>query len=258
MQSAAVKKSKLLSQIEGIQHGFFTRNGGVSKGVYASLNCSPGSNDDINNVMENRQRVMAVLGMESDELFGLNQIHSTRVFTITPEMPNEIFRSGDAMVTQHKGLALSVLGADCAPILFAASNAPVVAAAHAGWKGAVTGIVAAVVDEMCRLGAEKQAITACIGPTIHQTSYEVREDFILQLNNLSSFDTDEFLLENGTRYFFDLPHYLEKQCQLSGIGLIENIGLNTYELEDEFFSFRRNTHAGEKEYGRQISVIALR
>lgn len=258
MRSAEVKKSNLLSTIDGVKHGFFTRNGGVSDGVYASLNCSPGSNDEINNVMENRQRVMAALGMEADELFGLNQIHSTRVFTITPGMPSANFRSGDAMVTQHKGLALSVLGADCAPILFAATNAPVVAAAHAGWKGAVTGIVAAVVDEMCKLGAEKQAITACIGPTIHQDSYEVREDFIQQLNDLSDFSTDAFLLEKAGRYYFDLPRFLEKQCQLSGIGQIENIGLNTYELEDEFFSFRRNTHAGEKEYGRQISVIALK
>lgn len=260
MKKIEVKQSKLLSHIGGVSHGFFTKNGGVSEGVYASLNCSPGSNDNIDNVMQNRQRVMSALELESATLYGLNQIHSTTVFNISKGMPSDVktgFRSGDAMVTKDKGVALSVLGADCAPVLFAASNTSVVAAAHAGWKGAVTGIVDAVVQEMCKLGAEKQAITACIGPTIHQASYEVQEDFITQLQSLSGFSTNAFLLEREGRFYFNLPKYLEKQCELSGIGQIENSVFNTYELEDEFFSFRRNTHAGEKDYGRQISVIAL-
>lgn len=254
------KTNKVLSKIEGVSHGFFTKNGGVSEGVYTSLNCSPGSNDDIDNVRQNRQRVMSTLELESATLYGLNQIHSTTVFNITKDMPSNFetgFRSGDAMVTKEKGVALSVLGADCAPVLFAASNVLIVAAAHAGWKGAVMGLVDAVVQEMCKLGAEKQAITACIGPTIHQASYEVQEDFIQQLNDLSNCPTDSFLLEREGRFYFDLPKYLEKQCELSGIGEIENCGLDTYRLEDEFFSFRRNTHAGEKDYGRQISIISL-
>lgn len=251
------KQSKLLNQIEGIKHGFFTKNGGASKGVYNSLNCSPGSNDNVDNVIQNRQRVMTALGLDSATLYGLNQIHSTKVFTVRKGMKAD-FRSGDALITKDRGVALSVLGADCAPVLFAASNTPIIAAAHAGWGGAVKGIIAAVVDEMCKLGANRENITACIGPTIHQESYEVREDFIKQLNILSGFPTDEFLLEKKGRFYFDLPKYLEKQCELSGIGQVENIGLNTYALEDDFFSFRRNTHAQEKEYGRQISVISLK
>lgn len=255
------KKSKLLSQFEGIKHGFFTRNGGVSSGLYGSLNCSPGSSDAIDNVMQNRQKVLDALEMgEKSTLYGLNQIHSTCVFTIKKGMPSSLqkgFRDGDAMITMDKGVALSVLTADCSPVLFSASNIPIVAAAHAGWGGAVKGIIANVVDEMCKLGAEKQAITACIGPTIQQQSYQVREDFIQQLNDLSDFNTNEFLDKRAGHVYFDLPKYIETQCQRSGIGQVENLDLDTYALEDEFFSFRRNTHAGEKDYGRHISVIGL-
>ncbi len=253
-------KSSLLSQFDGIQHGFFTRNGGVSGGVYASLNCSPGSYDKIEHVMQNRALAMTALGLDTATLYGLNQIHSTKVFHIRKGMPSSLkdgFRHGDAMVTQDKGVALSVLGADCAPVLFAASNTPVIAAAHAGWGGAVKGIIAAVVDQMCKLGAQKEAITACIGPCIQQPSYEVREDFIQQLIALSDFSVEPFLLQKGDNIYFNLPAYLIKQCERSGIGSIEDLGLDTYALNDEFFSFRRNTHAGEKDYGRQISVISL-
>jgi YfiH family protein len=254
------EKSQLLSQLDGIEHGFFTKNGGVSAGVYSSLNCSPGSNDKIDHVMQNRSLVMQALGLASSTLYGLNQIHSSKVFTIKKGMPSGLpdgFRQGDAMVTQDKGVALSVLGADCAPVLFAASNTPIVAAAHAGWGGAVKGVIAAVVDQMCRLGARKQAISVAIGPCIHQPSYEVRDDFIAQLKALSDFNVDAFLLQKAGRFYFDLPGYIEKQCERSGVGQVENLGLDTYALDDAFFSFRRNTHAGEKDYGRQISVIGL-
>lgn len=253
-------ESRKLNHIDGVVHGFFGRNGGVSKGVYESLNCSPGSSDDVENVMQNRNLAMQALGLESESLYGLSQIHSTRIFTIKKGMQSDLpdgFRSGDAMVTQDRGVALSVLGADCAPVLFAAGNTPMVAAAHAGWGGAVKGIVAEVVEAMCQLGAAKETISACIGPCIHQPSYEVRDDFIRQLTALSDFPVDEFLLEKAGRHYFDLPEYLVRQCERSGIGQIENLGLDTYTREDEFFSYRRNTHRGEKEYGRQISVIGL-
>lgn len=255
------KKSKLLAEMEGIKHGFFTRNGGVSKGDYDSLNCSPNSDDTIENVMQNRQGVLDTLQLgDASTLYGLNQIHSTRVFVIKKGMPSGLkdgFRDGDAMITCDKNVALSVLTADCSPVLFSASNLPIVAAVHAGWGGAVKGIIQNVVDKMCELGAEKQAITACIGPTIHQSSYQVREDFIQQLKALSDFSTDAFLKEKSGDYYFDLPKYIEKQCERSGIIKIENMGLDTYELDAEFFSFRRNTHKKKKDYGRQMSVIAL-
>ncbi len=250
------KQSEKLKIINGIQHGFFTKNGGTSSGVYASLNCSPSSNDQIENVIENRQRVMEALEAEEGKLYGLHQIHSTKVYNITKDMANDEFRKGDAMVTNQAGVFLSILGADCTPVLFSNSDGSVIGAAHAGWKGAVTGIVESVVEEMCRLGAKREDITACIGPTIHQSSYEVQQDFIDQLNLLSSISADQFLQENHGRFYFNLPAYILEQCRHSKIKA-EDIGLDTYALKDEFFSYRRNTHESLEDYGRQISVIGI-
>lgn len=249
------KKSEILAGFEGIKHGFFTKNGGVSTDVYASLNCSPSSDDLLDNVIENRWRTLVALGLEETKLFGLSQIHSTNVFTITKKT-KEDFPEGDGMVSNVPGISLSVLGADCAPVLFADSNAGVIGAAHAGWKGAVTGMIESMVESMCELGAQRKNIQACIGPTIHQESYEVQEDFIKQLNALSSFDAKQFLLQKEDRYYFDLPSYLMEQCKRSEI-TGQNLGFDTYALEGEFFSFRRNTHKGIKEYGRQVSIIGL-
>jgi YfiH family protein len=245
-----------LAKIKRIRHGFFTKNGGLSTGVYNSLNCSPGSDDKLENVLENRQRVMSALGAKSAKLYGLHQIHSTKVYNIDNEMPNDMFRKGDAMVSNEQGVFLSVLGADCTPVLFSNTDGSVVGAAHAGWKGAVTGIVEAVVKKMCTLGAKREEITACIGPTIHQASYEVQQDFIDQLNTLSSIPSAPFLLEKEGSFYFDLPSYLTEQCKHSKIR-VENLGLDTYELKDTFFSYRRNTHEALTDYGRQISVIGI-
>lgn len=249
------KQSKILAGFNGIKHGFFTKNGGISSGIYESLNCAPSSDDALDNVIENRWRSLTALGLEETTLFGLQQIHSTKVYSILNNSKDD-FPEGDGMVTNQPGISLSVLGADCAPVLFADANAGVIGAAHAGWKGAVTGMVEAMVEKMCGLGAERKNIHACIGPTIHQDSYEVREDFIKQLNQYSAFKTDQFLQEREGRFYFNLPAYLLEQCQHSEIHG-ESLGLDTYKLSDEFFSFRRNTHNDIKEYGRQISVIGL-
>jgi len=245
-----------LTKVSRVQHGFFTKNGGVSTGVYDSLNCSPSSDDPFENVLENRRRVMKSLDAENGKLYGLHQIHSTQVYVINKEMPNDVFRKGDAMVTNERGVFLSVLGADCTPVLFSNADGSVVGAAHAGWKGAVTGIVEAVVENMCALGAIREQISACIGPTIHQSSYEVQQDFIDKLNELSKISSDQFLRENQGKCYFDLPSYLLKQCKQSEI-TAEDIGLDTYQLSDEFFSYRRNTHENLPDYGRQISVIGI-
>lgn len=249
------KQSEVLGQINGIKHGFFTKNGGVSTGLYNSLNCGPSSDDKLDNVIENRWRVLTALGLEELTLFGLHQIHSTHVHTIIKGTEDD-FPKGDGMVTNKPGIALSVLGADCAPVLFADKNAGVIGAAHAGWKGAVTGMVEAVVEKMCEIGAQRKNIVACIGPTIHQESYEVQDDFIQQLNTLSSFPAGHFVLNNEGHSYFDLPTYLLEQCKRSEING-ESLRLDTYKLDNDFFSFRRNTHKGIKEYGRQISLIAL-
>ncbi len=203
---------------------------------------------------------MEALGVKRDtpdiKLYGLHQIHSTKVYTILKAMPNDEFLKGDAMVTNERGVFLSVLGADCTPILFSNIDGSVVGAAHAGWKGAVTGIVEEVVNKMCELGAKRKEITACIGPTIHQPSYEVQQDFIDQLKSLSTIPSEQFLQKKQGKFYFDLPSYLLEQCKHSEI-MAENIGLDTYELEELFFSYRRNTHKGLKDYGRQISVIGI-
>ena len=249
------KQCNTLSSFGGIRHGFFTKNGGVSSGVYESLNCGPASNDLLENVLENRRRSVSALGLEDTTLFGLQQIHSTKVYSIS-HSGHEDFPEGDGMVTKEAGVSLSVLSADCAPVLFADSTAGVIGAAHAGWKGAVTGMIESMVESMCELGAQRKNIHACIGPTIHQPSYEVQNDFIQQLNSLGAFPADSFLMEKQGRFYFNLPAYLLQQCKRSKIKA-ESLELDTYTLKDEFFSYRRNTHQGIKEYGRQISIIAL-
>lgn len=255
MTNKIYKQSDVLSALKGIKHGFFTKNGGVSTGTYDSLNCAPSSEDKLDNVIENRWRTLIALGLQETTLFGLHQIHSTKVYTITKNT-KEDFQQGDGLVTNQSGISLSVLGADCAPVLFADRNAGVIGAAHAGWKGAVTGMIEAMTEKMCELGAQRKNIHACIGPTIHQDSYEVREDFIKELNRFSAFETGQFLKEKSGKYYFDLPSYLLEQCKRSDING-ESLNLDTYQLADEFFSFRRNTHQDIKDYGRQASVIGL-
>ena len=250
------QQSDVLKDLYGIRHGFFGKCGGVSKGIYDSLNCGPASLDSLDNVIENRWRAIHALGLEESKLFGLKQIHSTKVHVITAKSSDD-FHPGDALVTQVKGFALSVLGADCAPVLFADRKAGVIAAAHSGWKGAVSGIIESVVTSMCEQGATRVNIRACIGPTIHQDSYEVRKDFIQQLESLSDFDTTKFIRQDAGKNYFDLPAYILAQCKRSKINA-ESLGVDTYTQKDKYYSFRRNTHEGEKEYGRQISIIALR
>ena len=249
------KQSETLKSLYGIKHGFFGKSGGVSKGIYDSLNCGPSSLDSIDNVIENRWRAFHALGLEEGKLFGLKQIHSTTVHVITCKSSDD-FHEGDALVTKVKGFALSVLGADCAPVLFADRKAGVIAAAHSGWKGAVSGIIESVVVSMCEQGAARENIKACIGPTIHQDSYEVKEDFIQQLESLSDFDTQSFINNKEGKFYFNLPGYILAQCERSQIQG-ESLEVDTYTNKDEYFSFRRNTHEGEKEYGRQISIISL-
>ncbi len=250
------KQSETLKNLYGIKHGFFGKSGGVSSGIYNSLNCGPASLDSLDNVIENRWRAIHALGLQETKLFGLKQIHSTTVHVITAKSSDD-FHEGDALVTKVKGFALSVLGADCSPVLFADRKAGVIAAAHSGWKGAVNGIIESVVTAMCEQGASRENIHACIGPTIHQESYEVRNDFIQQLESLSDFDTSKFIKHKAGKSYFDLPTYILAQCDRSEIKA-ESLGIDTYTGEEEYFSFRRNTHADEKEYGRQISIIALR
>ncbi|MBO9460074.1 peptidoglycan editing factor PgeF [Labrenzia sp. R5_0] len=245
-------------KLDGIRHGFFTRQGGVSGGIYSSLNIGLGSDDERSSVLENRDRVAGQLGIGADRLVSPYQIHSADVITVSAPFAQDADRKADALVTATPGLAIGIATADCGPLLFADTKAGVIGAAHSGWKGAVTGILQNTVAAMEALGATRTNITAVLGPTISQGAYEVGPEF-----------KERFLQEHpdNTRYFkpseraehfmFDLPAFITDKLQALGLGAVADLALCTYADEDRFFSYRRTTHRKEPDYGRQISAIAL-
>ena len=245
-------------KLDGIRHGFFTRQGGVSGGIYTSLNIGLGSDDERSSVLENRDRVAGQLGIGADRLVSPYQIHSADVITVSAPFAQDADRKADALVTATPGLAIGIATADCGPLLFADTKAGVIGAAHSGWKGAVTGILQNTVAAMEALGATRTNITAVLGPTISQGAYEVGPEF-----------KERFLQEHpdNTRYFkpseraehfmFDLPAFITDKLQALGLGAIADLALCTYADEDRFFSYRRTTHRKEPDYGRQISAITL-
>ena len=242
----------------GIAHGFFGREGGASHGIYASLNCGPGSKDDPGAVAENRRRVADALAPEV-RLISLSQVHSPIVHTLPPWGREDGKRlEGDGMVTAMPGLGLGILTADCAPVLFADAEAGVIGAAHAGWKGALGGVLEATLEAMEKLGAVRGRISAAIGPSISQKNYEVGADFRDRFLEAGVKDQRFFLPSDREGHFrFDLPGYVLHRLTQAGTGSVESLGICTYPAENGFFSFRRTTHAGEPDYGRQISAIVL-
>ncbi len=250
--------SELLKDQSGVRHGFFTRSGGVSAGIYQTLNCGFGSGDAAENVRENRIRVAAKLGAEENRLVTVRQVHSSRaVVAETPWTPDAA-PEGDAIVTNARGLAVAILTADCTPILFSDAESGVIAAAHAGWRGAKTGIIDAVVSTMEELGARRDHIHAAIGPTISQGAYEVGTDFKDAFVGDDDANGAFFLtLKDGGKPHFDLPGYCHRRLDDLGIGHIDGLGLCTYENESLFYSYRRSVHRKEGDYGRQISAIVL-
>lgn len=250
--------SNFLKDQNGIRHGFFTREGGVSGGVYVSLNCGFGSGDRYENVRQNRVRVAAKLGTNGAELVTVRQVHSSRVIVADASWQPEAAPEADAVVTRTPSLAVGVLTADCTPILFADSDAAVVAAAHAGWKGAKAGIIDSVIETMEGLGARRDRICVAIGPTISAAAYEVGPEF-----EAAFLDDD---VANG-KYFarpapearshFDLPGYCRDRAQAARIAHVESLNLCTYQNESLFFSYRRSVHRAEADYGRQISAIVI-
>lgn len=247
-----------LAAIDGVRHGFFTRQGGVSGGIYASLNCGPGSRDHGPNVAENRARVAEILGVKPGRLLSLSQQHTAEAVTVKKPWDATKQPQADAMVTSTPGLALGVLTADCAPVLFADGEARVIGAAHAGWRGALSGIVEATVKAMEKLGAKPARITAVIGPAISQKAYEVGSDYVERFlaeepGSEAFFNTDE----GSGEPHFDLPGYVAERLARAGIGSIADLGLCTYCEETRLFSYRRSQHHGEEDYGRQISAIVL-
>lgn len=238
-----------------LRHGFFTRRGGASSGVFAGLNCGPGSSDQSEIVTINRARVAQAMAVEPDHLVTVHQVHSADVVTVDGPLAER--PRADAMVTATPGVALGVLTADCQPVLFSDAEAGVIGAAHAGWRGALDGVLEATVKAMETLGATRDRITAVIGPSISQAAYEVGpeflEDFIAEDPAHSRFFANG---ENG-RYQFDLPGFGLHCLRRAGVGHAEWTRHCTYADQARFYSYRRATHAGEADYGRLISVIRL-
>ncbi|MCP5073945.1 MAG: peptidoglycan editing factor PgeF [Rhodobacteraceae bacterium] len=242
--------------LDPVRHGFFTRKGGASAGIFAGLNCGIGSTDQTEVVMLNRHMVADAMQVEPDHLVSAYQIHSADVVTVSEVSETERPKA-DAMVTRTKGLALGILTADCAPILFADTQAGVIGAAHAGWKGALSGVIHATVSAMEDLGASRAAIHACIGPCISQRAYEVGpeflDDFLVEDRDFSRF----FAQGEGDRYLFDLPGFCLQQLRDEDLAQASWTGHCTYSDEDRFYSFRRTTHHREVDYGRLISAVSL-
>jgi polyphenol oxidase len=243
--------------LPGIAHGFFTREGGHSSGLFASLNCGLGSGDDVAVVTKNRAHVAQSLGVAETHLVSAYQVHSPDVLAV--DAPFSERPKVDGMVTATRGLALGVLTADCAPVLLADEKAGVIGACHAGWKGAVTGITDSTIAAMEKLGARRSHIVAVLGPTISEAAYEVGPEFPAPFLRVDEADQRFFTpsVREG-HYMFDLPGYLVNRMKTSGVGEVHDLGLCTYDDEQRFFSYRRATHRSEKDYGRLISAIALR
>ena len=246
-----------LSNEAGIRHAFFTREGGVSKGIYTSLNGGLGSGDDPAAIGENRGRMADHLGVARDRLVSVYQVHSADVEVVTGPIVGERPKC-DAMVTIAHGVALGVSSADCGPILFADSEAGVIGAAHSGWKGAFGGVIGATVVAMEKLGARRERILAVLGPTISAAAYEVGPEFVERFKGENpTFSRFFAASERPAHAMFDLPAFIAHRAQEAGIGRFVDLGLCTYGDERRFFSYRRTTHRGEPDYGRLISAIAL-
>ncbi len=249
-------RSALLDALPGVRHGFFTRRGGLSEGLYGSLNIGTGSDDDPSLVRQNRARVADWMGVPQDRLLSAWQIHSPDAVVVREAFPGERPKA-DALVTDRPGIAVCAASADCGPVLFADAKARVVGAAHAGWKGAFTGVLENTILAMEGLGARRENIVAVLGPSISAANYEVGPEFM-----------ERFVQADGTngRYFtpsgrnahalFDLPAYTVDRLRAAGIRAT-SVNRCTYAEEGSFFSYRRATHRGEPDYGRQISAIAL-
>lgn len=244
--------------LAGVHHAFFTRRGGVSTGIYASLNTGPGSKDAPDAVAENRARCARALGVRPDRLLSLYQIHSARAVLAEEPWARANAPEADAVVTRERGLALGILAADCAPVLFADSHARVIAAAHAGWRGALSGVLEAAIALMIDQGAKRERIVAAVGPCIGAQSYEVGPEFEARFRaedaNASRFFTPA---ARPAHFQFDLPRYVASRLAAQEIAAVDTVAHCVYQNEADFFSYRRGTHRGEADYGRNLSAIVL-
>lgn len=247
-----------LNGLPAVRHAFFSRNGGVSEGLFTSLNCGYGSGDDKAHVSENRRRAMAQIDLEAERLVTAYQVHSPDVVEVKTPWQRDDAPKADAMVTREPGLALGILTADCVPVLFADPEARVVGAAHAGWKGALHGVLKATVDAMCALGASPKKIQAGIGPAISQRSYEVGPEFPAPFLDQQPGHRDLFCPSKRDGHFhFDLKGYVARRLVEAGLTSVQTLPCDTCAEDSRFFSYRRACHRQEGDYGRGLSAIYL-
>jgi YfiH family protein len=245
------------ASLSGVAHGFLGREGGVSGGILQGLNVGLGSGDDRAAIAENRRRAVESV-LPGAQLATLHQVHSADAIAVTAPFADDARPHADALVTDRPGLLLGILTADCTPVLLADVDAGVVGAAHAGWKGAIGGVTDAVIARMEALGADRRRIAAAIGPCIARASYEIDEGFFRRF--LEADPENERFFSSGARadhHQFDLEAYVAARLAAAGVGRVECLGLDTYADERRFYSFRRATHRGEPDYGRQIALIGL-
>ncbi len=251
-------KSEILSLKPSISHGFFLRSGGVSKGAYASLNCGVSSADDPQAVAENRRRVAADMGVDPDKLLSCYQIHSSDAVEVTEAWTNENRPRADALATKELGVALGVLTADCAPVLMVDEQAGVIGAAHAGWRGAVGGVLENAIAAMERLGGRRENIAAAVGPCIWRENYEVGAEFPAQFIAENPANAGFFAPSaREGHHMFDLAGYVEARLRRAGVGAVSPSIADTYSDNERFFSYRRQCLSGESRTGTMLSVVCL-
>jgi purine-nucleoside/S-methyl-5'-thioadenosine phosphorylase / adenosine deaminase len=249
--------SPLLSAIPGLRHAFFTRDGGVSDGIYAGLNAGIGSQDDPANVAENRRRMAEQMGVAPARFLTLYQTHSPEAVVATGPWQGTSRPRGDAIVTRTAGLAIGVTAADCGPILLVDPTARVIGAAHAGWKGALTGILESTIAAMEKLGAERSGTVAAIGPLIRQHSYEVGDEFVERFIAADAENTLYFVPSAREGHaMFDLAGFIRMRLEDAGVLMIDDVGVDTYS-DPRFYSYRRSVHRNEPDYGRHVHAIVL-
>jgi YfiH family protein len=249
--------SSLLSAIPGLHHAFFSREGGVSSGIYQGLNGGLGSSDDPADVAENRRRMAEQMGVAPEHFISVHQIHSPDAVVATGPWPSETRPRADAIVTRTEGIAIGVTAADCGPILFADPAARVIGAAHAGWKGALTGVLESTIDAMEKLGAARGSTVVAIGPLIRQTSYEVGGEFVERFVDAAADNASFFIPSVRSGHsMFDLAGFIRMRLENAGVLMIDDIGVDTYS-DERFYSYRRSVHRKEADYGRHVHAIAL-
>jgi YfiH family protein len=251
-------ESRKLAAIDGVRHGFFTRQGGVSDGIYASLNGGVGSSDAAEKVAENRARMAKALDVAPERFLTAYQIHSPDVVVVGEPWTHETRPRADAIVTATPGIAIGVSTADCGPVLFADREKRVIGAAHAGWRGAFAGVLEATIAAMEKLGAARERLTVALGPMIRQASYEVGPEFVTRFVAAEPEYTRFFKHAGADGHaMFDLAGFIAWRLQHAGVGDIDDLGLDTFADPDRFYSYRRTTKRAEPDYGRHINAIAL-